>query len=254
MIFKILGCSGGKYRNFGPTSFVLDDTILIDCGTVMKKLDMKDILSLDSVLLSHMHFDHIADLPFLLQTMIEEKKDRFTIYSAQETKDAVFSHIFNFEIWPNLFDISKNLDWKVFNHVDPFDVAGYEITSVPVNHTVPTNGFIFDDGQKALGFTSDTYITDEFWKACNRKENLKAVIVDVSFPNGFEDKAKLTKHLTINLLLEELKKLENSNIEIYITHIKPSERAEVIQNIRNIEKPSLKERIIVLEEGMVVKV
>lgn len=254
MVFKILGCSGGKYRNFGPTAFVLDDKILIDAGTVMKKLDMKDILALDSVLLTHMHFDHIADLPFLLQTMLEEKKDNFKIYSSEETKNAVFAHIFNFKIWPNLFDISKNLEWKVFKHLETFNVAGYEIISVPVNHTVPTNGLIFDDGQKSLGFTSDTYITDQFWEECNKKENLKALIIDVSFPNGYEDKAKLTKHLTMNLLLEEITKLENNSIDIYITHIKPSERAEVIQNIRNIEKQSLRERIVVLEEGMVIKV
>lgn len=254
MIFKILGCSGGKYRNFGPTAFVLDDRILIDAGTVMKKLDMKDILALDSVLITHMHFDHIADLPFLLQSMIEEKKDHFVIYSSEETKEAVFSNIFNFNIWPNLFDISDNLEWKVFKHFEEFDVAGYRITSVPVNHTVPTNGLIFDDGQKSLGFTSDTYITDQFWEECNKKENLKALIIDVSFPNGFEDKAKLTKHLTMNLLLDEITKLDNSNLDIYITHIKPSERAEVIRNIRDIEKRSIKERIVVLEEGMVIKV
>lgn len=254
MIFKILGCSGGKYRNFGPTAFQLNDKVLIDVGTVMRKLDMRDICALDSLLLTHMHFDHIADLPFLLQSIIEEKDGIFTVYSSEETKKELFSHIFNFSIWPNLFEISDKLEWKVFNHFEPFEVSGYEITSIPVNHTVPTNGFIFDDGKYSLGFTADTYITDDFWEMCNKKDNLRALIVDVSFPSGCEDRAKLTKHLTVALLQEELKKLKKDNVEVYVTHIKPSDRAKVIENIKGIEKQSIRERITVLEEGMIVRV
>lgn len=254
MIFKILGCSGGKYRNFGPTAFQLNEKILIDVGTVMRKLDMRDICNLDSLLLTHMHFDHIADLPFLLQSIVEEKDGVFTVYSSEDTKTAVFTHIFNFSIWPDLFELSDKLEWKVFKHLEEFNVSGYKVTSIPVNHTVPTNGFIFDDGDSSLGFTADTYITDIFWEECNRKENLKALIIDVSFPTGCEDRAKLTKHLTVKLLLEEIKKLEKDNVEIYITHIKPADRAEVIQNIKDIKKESVRERIVVLEEGMIIKV
>ncbi len=254
MIFKILGCSGGKYRNFGPTAFQLDDKVLIDVGTVMRKLDMRDIRALDSLLLTHMHFDHIADLPFLLQSIIEEKDGNFTVYSSKETKTAIFTHIFNFSIWPDLFQISDKLEWKVFNHLEAFNVSGYEIISIPVNHTVPTNGFIFDDGDSSLGFTADTYITDQFWEECNKKKNLKALIIDVSFPTGYEDRAKLTKHLTVELLLQELKKLEKDNLEIYVTHIKPSDRAKVIKNIKDIEKQGIREKITVLEEGMIIRV
>ncbi|NIP31330.1 MAG: MBL fold metallo-hydrolase [Candidatus Dadabacteria bacterium] len=86
MQLRILGCSGGKYKSFNPTCFLLDDEILIDVGNVMSQLELEELQSLKAILLTHMHFDHIADLPFLIHTLFEERNEKFSIYSSRETK------------------------------------------------------------------------------------------------------------------------------------------------------------------------
>lgn len=254
MRLRILGCSGGKYKNFNPTCFLLDDKILIDVGNVMSQLELDEMASLKSILLTHMHFDHIADLPFLVQTLFEEKKEDFYIYSTSKTKKDVFDHIFNNKIWPNLFDLTDKLIWNDVPQLKPFYFEDYEITFVPVDHTVPTTGLIIEKDDRSFAFTSDTYVTDTFWEECNKKKNLKAVIIDVSFPNGFEEKAKLTKHLTTFLLQDELKKLDNPNMDIYVTHIKPTDRLEVVKNVNEITTMRRFKTIAVLEADMIVNI
>lgn len=107
MNIKILGCSGGKSLECAPTSFLVDNNILIDAGTVMNKLDSEEILNIDHLLFTHAHFDHIADLPFLALNLMEEKTGDFNVYAAKETTEWVFSHILNNKIWPDLFNISR---------------------------------------------------------------------------------------------------------------------------------------------------
>ena len=253
MNIKILGCSGGKTPERAPTSFLLDDSILIDAGTVMNKLDTDELLNIDHLLLTHAHFDHIADLPFLSLTLMEEKKVPFNVYAGKETTDWVFSHILNNKIWPDLFSLSKqnngNLFWNTFTHLENFKIEHYNITSIPVNHSVPTNGFIIDDGTNSLAFTGDTYITDNFWEFCNKKENLKAIIVDVCLPNDLLDNAEKVLHLTPNTLSNELEKLNKVDTTIFINHIKPSMREVIIDQIDDIDTFF---DLIILEEDMVI--
>ena len=255
MNIKILGCSGGKTIERSPTSFLVDDTLLIDAGTVLNKLDKNELLNIDGLLLTHAHFDHIADLPFMALTFLEEKKNSFNVHASRETTEWVFSHIFNNKIWPDLFAVSREnsgvLHWNTFEHLETFKFGNYEVISIPVNHTVPTNGFIIDDGDNSFAFTGDTYITNEFWEYCNRKVNLKAIIVDVCLPNEYLDTAEKVLHLTPNTLSDELKKLQSTEITVFISHIKPALRDTVIDQINLVEGDL---DLIILEEDMIIDI
>ncbi len=237
MELKILGCSGGKSIGNNPTSFLLDNQILIDAGTVINKVDPNLLIEdVGDLILTHSHADHISDLPFLAQLAFEDKKTSFTVHASSECTEAVFENLFNFKIWPDLFDISKtndgNLKWKEYKNLKTFKVKDYHIKPVFVNHTVPTYGLIIDDGKSSFGFTADTYLTDSFWEECNSRNNLSGVIVDVSFPSHMTDTAEATRHLTPDLLLGELEKLESRDIDIYITHIKPQLQEEVKNELK----------------------
>ena len=194
MEIKVLGCSGAKSVGKSPTSFLIDKKLLIDCGAVVSKLDSKFILdNLECVLLTHSHFDHILELPFLLELLLQERKQPFKVYASTDSIRSLYSNIFNYECWPNLFEIAEkeNADIKLaeFTNLNQFRLNEYEITPVLVNHTIPTHGFIVDNGVKSFGFTGDTYTTDSFWENCNKKDNLKAVIVDVSYAGHTSDAA-----------------------------------------------------------------
>jgi len=255
MNIKILGCSGGKTIDHAPTSFLLDDRILVDAGTVMNKLESDELLKIDHLLLSHAHFDHIAEIPFLALTFMEEKTGDFNVYASQETTDIVLSNIFNDKVWPDLFTISKenngNLHWNTFNHYEFFNIAEYSIVSIPVHHSIPTNGFIIDNGDNSFAFTGDTYITDQFWDYCSHQENLKAIIVDVCLPNEQLDLAEKVSHLTPNTLALELEKLNSSGITIFITHVKPYFRQQVIDQIDEIDTDL---DLIILEEDVLIDI
>jgi ribonuclease BN (tRNA processing enzyme) len=102
-----------------------------------------------------------------------------------------------------------------------------------VNHIVPTVGLLVQNDSAAVLFTSDTYTTDEIWKVAGGAEQLKAVFVDVSYPNKLHELAASSKHLTPELLALELKKL-NREVEVYAVHIKPTNRDDVMRELADL--------------------
>ena len=256
MQLNILGCSGAKSVGKSPTSFLIDNKILIDCGSVVSKLQSEFILNnLECVLLTHSHFDHIMELPFLLELLLQNGKSPFPVYASKESIKSLYSNIFNFECWPNLFEIAEkqntNLQLIEYNNLNLINVSDYQITPVKVNHTITTHGFIIDNGEVSLGFTGDTYATDLFWEQCNKKENLKAVIVDVSFPGNMPEDAEITKHMSTEILAHELDKLNSKEIELLISHMKPKHTEEIKSEL---EKANLDFNITFLEDGMVLNI
>jgi ribonuclease BN (tRNA processing enzyme) len=118
------------------------------------------------------------------------------------------------------------------------EICGLSVTPIPVNHVVPTMGLIVSEGDASVIFTSDTYVTDRIWQAAREIEGLKAVFVDVSFPNEMEELAAASKHFTPKSLAADLKKL-NRDVEIYAVHIKPSNREQVISQLGQLTNPAV---------------
>jgi len=77
-----------------------------------------------------------------------------------------------------------------------------------------------EDDRAAVLFTSDTGATDEVWEVANRTNNLRALIVEVSFPNRMQAVADLALHLTPQALAVELAKLKR-RVPVYLYHLKP---------------------------------
>jgi ribonuclease BN (tRNA processing enzyme) len=113
------------------------------------------------------------------------------------------------------------------------------VTPIPVNHVVPTVGLIVQDGDAGVVFTSDTYVTDAIWRAAREVESLKAVFVDVSYPNEMEELAAASKHFTPRSLSSDLKKL-GREVEIYAVHIKPSNRDQVVGQLGELADPPVR--------------
>ena len=241
MQLKILGCSGAKSVGKSPTSFLVDNKILIDTGSVVSKLDSSFILgNIDCLFLTHSHFDHILELPFLLELILEKGTKPFNVYASEASIKTLYSNVFNYDLWPDLFEISAKkgglLKLNEYKHLNEFSISEYKIRPVRVNHTVDTHGLILDSGESSIAFTGDTYITDSFWEECNGKSNLKAVIVDVSFPSSMKDSAKVTKHMSVNIVMQELKKLNTKDVKILVSHMKPQHSEEIraeLEDYRN---------------------
>ena len=102
MRIRILGCSGGIGAGSRTSSMLIDDDVLLDAGTGIGDLSLRDLQSIRHVFLTHAHLDHVAGLPMLVDCIFDENFDMpLTVYAREETLRAVQAHLFNDVIWPD---------------------------------------------------------------------------------------------------------------------------------------------------------
>ena len=106
MKIRILGCSGGiGGQRLRTTSMLVDDDVLIDCGTGVGDLSLDELLRIDHVFLTHSHLDHIAGLPLLIDTVGDRRNQPLTVHATEATLEILRTHIFNWAIWPDFSEI-----------------------------------------------------------------------------------------------------------------------------------------------------
>jgi cAMP phosphodiesterase len=218
------------------TSFLIDDRVAIDCGSLGFALAPDQIGKIRHIVVTHAHSDHTASLPIYVAEAFTTLDAPINIYASAEVVSALRQFVFNDHIWPDFEKIQladgkgPTMQFQTIEMKTPVNIAGFKVTAIPVNHTVPTAGLIVEDDKTAVIFTSDTYSTGEIWEAARGVQRLRAIFVDVSYPDELGELAAASKHLTPALLAEELKKL-NRDVEIYAVHIKPTNRDEVIHQL-----------------------
>jgi ribonuclease BN (tRNA processing enzyme) len=222
MKLRILGSAGAELPDFRPPAFLLDDQLLLDAGTIGSVLS-EEQWKIHTIFITHSHLDHIRSIPALADNII--MKNQFhtvSVKSTVEVIDALQNHMFNNIIWPDFTKIPSTekpvLKFTTITPYQEYTVGEYKVIAIPVNHTVPTVGYLVKSGGKTLAYTGDTGPTEEIWKYCSGTD---ALIVEVSFPDSMRDLALLTKHLTASMLTEELAKIDVLPKRILITHPKP---------------------------------
>jgi ribonuclease BN (tRNA processing enzyme) len=235
MKVRVLGCSGGiGGRHLRTTSLLVDHDILIDAGTGVGDLSLAELALIDHVFLTHSHLDHVACLPFIVDTVGDIRSKPLTVHATQATLEIVQSHVFNWAIWPDFSEI-PNRDKPFMRYVTIKEgqttaIDGRSITALPANHTVPAVGYRLDSGAASLAFSGDTTVCDDLWKAINKMRNLRYLIIETAFSNREKQLAIVSKHLCPQMLKEELLKLQRE-AEIYITHLKPGQIELTMQEI-----------------------
>jgi len=240
MKLKVLGCSGGIGKNLRTTSFLLDHDVLIDAGTGVGDLTLAELKRIDHIFITHAHLDHIASIPFLVDTTGWLRDKPITVHATEETLEVLKRHLFNWHIWPD-FNAIPNRDnpfmvYETLSVGETVELGGRRITPLPANHAVPTVGFQLDSGSSSLVFSGDTTTNDAQWEAINLIDNLRYLIVETAFCEREKELAILAKHYCPSLLAEDLRKLRRP-AEIYITHLKPN---EIKLTMREIERDAKK--------------
>ncbi|OIR04617.1 ribonuclease BN [mine drainage metagenome] len=239
MQIKILGCSGGIGGTLRTTSMLVDHDVLIDAGTGVGDLSMDELLAIDHIFVTHSHLDHIACIPFLIDTAMGFRTEPITVHATKETLATLRTHIFNWEVWPDFSlipDVSTPcLRYREVKLGETLDLNGRKFTPLPANHVVPAVGYHVESGDSSFVFTGDTTVCDALWVEVNKIKNLKYLVIETAFSNGELELAKLSKHLCPSLLVTELDKLDMSHfatpVEVYITHLKPGEGETIMQEI-----------------------
>jgi cAMP phosphodiesterase len=236
MKLRVLGCSGGIGGNLRTTSFLLDHDVLIDAGTGVNELSLTEISMIDHVFITHSHLDHIACLPFMVDSAWAMRDRPLTIYAIEETLDTLKQHIFNWKIWPDFSEIpdarQPSMRYRAIELGETVALDGRRITAIPANHAVPAVGFHLDSGKASLVYSGDTTTNDAVWRVVNRIENLRYLIIETAFSDSEIELAVLSKHLCPSLLIEELKKFQRE-ADIFVTHLKPGEVELTMQQIES---------------------
>jgi len=194
---RVLGCYGGQLLGFHLSSFLVNDSILLDAGSPTVALTLEEQRHISHVFISHTHLDHIQDIAFLadnrsLKRMGGTNENRcITIHSLQENLDTLKTHFLNDAIWPDFTKIPTPEDpilkFSAIESLKKVTVDGVSITPIPMTHPVPCTGFLLDQGDKQF--------------------ILRGLIIDCSFPNAYSNLAEISGHLTPKQMARELKKL-----------------------------------------------
>lgn len=236
MKLRVLGCSGGIGGNLRTTSFLLDRDVLIDAGTGVGDLSLSELCAIDHVFVTHSHLDHIACIPFMVDSVGLMRDRPLTVYAIEETLEILKQHIFNWKIWPDFSEIPNAqrpyLRYQPIELGETVILNGRKITAIPANHVVPAVGYHLDSGKASLVFSGDTTNNDALWKLVNKIENLRYLVIETAFSNSEIELAIISKHFCPSMLVEELKKFQRE-AEVFITHLKPGEMELTMQQIES---------------------
>jgi cAMP phosphodiesterase len=224
--------------------FVVDGRVCIDAGSIAIGLTEEERGAVRDVIITHPHMDHVATLPIFIDDLFATLDRPVRIHATEEVIHLIERDIFNWTVYPRFSELKNEktpvMSYVPFRHGEEFRVAHLSVTAIPVNHIVPTVGLIVRDGRTAVGFSSDTAATEEFWRALNRLGRLDALLVEASFPNSMARLAEVSGHLTPDALGKELSKLRHNHLDILAMHLKPSYRKILVKELEALGIPNLR--------------
>ncbi|MHA7944499.1 MBL fold metallo-hydrolase [Formosa sp. 3Alg 14/1] len=232
-----------------------NDFICLDAGTIhagLKKAvnnkvfnaSTSDVLRnyIKGYFISHAHLDHVSGL--IINSPADSSK---TVYATQKCMSMMQNHYFNGETWANFGDEGpgyqiKRYHFKTLNiHQEvPITNTDMYVTAFPLSHVSPfeSTAFLIRKQKDYILYLGDTG-PDKIEKSADlknlwmaiapliKKKQLRAMFIEVSFPNEQADTA-LFGHLTPNWFYKELKVLQQltgekalKGFKTIITHQKP---------------------------------
>ncbi|MCX5804716.1 MAG: 3',5'-cyclic-nucleotide phosphodiesterase [Proteobacteria bacterium] len=254
MKIEILGCYGNVTSNYRATSFLINDTLLLDAGTTTEVLDDSRVHKIKNIIISHTHIDHVKGIFSLVDELAMLDREGLRLLSLKNILEIISKNLFNNLIWPDFTIIPSvknafvNLQEIPLEQVTLIDKIA--VKPVLMTHTVYTVGYIIKEGKKGFMFTSDTGPTQRFWEVAREEKGIEYIIADVSFPNRLENMAKISGHMTLSILIEHLDRFGLENMPIYISHIKPVFLDEILKDLSQ----SGRKNITPLVQGSTLKI
>ncbi|ARS90166.1 MBL fold metallo-hydrolase [Natrarchaeobaculum aegyptiacum] len=194
--------------------------VLVDCGSgVLHRLQQSGIgyENVSTVLLTHHHLDHVADLLPLFKARWLAGEDHLEVVGPQGTKALVDDLL-------SVFDYMEGrLDLQVREVVaDEFSVAGFDVAAYETRHSVPCLAYRFDD---RFTFSGDS---EAFPGLANFADGSAIFAHDCSFP----DDVDVSNHPTPETLGRAL--ADHDIGRVYLTHLYPhtdGRREEMLESI-----------------------
>lgn len=252
MQLKILGSGGAQCEKASSISALADGRVLIDAGTGAHNMSLAAMDGVKDVLITHSHLDHVAMLCFVAECKIGSAEGHgLRVHCFPETADAIRAGLLNGKIWPDFENIKIGgkplISFEYFRPFEEMDFGGLRATPFPVSHSdVPTAGFVLRGARENFVFISDVHtLSDEVYAYLHSLSDFRRMTVETSFPDGKEEIARASGHLTPSLLEKIVARLPEG-LEIYYCHVKPRYEPEVSAQIQE----RFGGRILPLQDGM----
>jgi ribonuclease BN (tRNA processing enzyme) len=234
MNIRVLGASGGIGDGRQTTSFLVDDDVLVDCGTGVTTLSHAELRRIDHVFLTHSHLDHIASLPLMLDSVGAERDRPLILHGLPEALQILRDHLFNWHLWPDFSRIPSEqapyLRYEPLCAGEAVRLGERLVAAIPANHVVPAVGYLLRGLRGSLLFSGDTASHEGLWQEANATRDLKHLIVECSFQDALVEIAKASKHYCPMTLAPDLRKLKGG-VEVWITHLKPGGEAGIMAEL-----------------------
>ncbi|MEE8142269.1 MAG: MBL fold metallo-hydrolase [Planctomycetota bacterium] len=223
------------------TTFLINDSVAIDAGS-LGLASVETQAKVRHVFLTHTHIDHLASLPVFLETVYTADDQCVTVHGSKAVLDCLQGDLFNGRLWPDFVGLSEiHPPFLRLQQLRPrisVEAEGLRLTPVEVDHPAPTQGLLIEDEKSAIIFSADTGPTEELWQRANQCANLKAVFLEVSFPESLTWLAREAKHLTPALFAAEKRKVQLP-VRFLAVHIKAFCYSQVVAELKALEDSSI---------------
>jgi len=248
MRIQVLGGFGGESLQCRMTCLLINGKIALDAGSLSQVLSIEQQVDVHTILLSHSHMDHVNSLPFFIENVYGKSEKAIDIHASAATVYSIRKYLFNNATWPDFTRLPNHLlPAMLFHEMEsevPLVIDGVTFTPIPVDHLIPTHGFLIEQNGSAVIWSSDTGPTSRLWEIANRTPNLRAICIDTSFDNALQPIADVSYHLTPQTLETELRKLQKK-VPVLLHHLKPPCVGRIQEEVRKLRNPDLE----FLEQG-----
>jgi len=236
---RILGAHLAEVRGARLTSLLIDGVLVVDAGGITSALSLPEQKKIETVLLTHHHFDHTRDLVTLAANAGYYWRRQLVVCAQQYTLDMVSGCLLSGKLYTNFFEYpSKEKPTLILEAIEPYGrkaIAGYDVLAMPVKHSAPTVGYqVTSSDGRSLFYTGDTTagIAD-----CWRNVTPQLLITEVAGPNKHEDWLMKAGHLCPRLLGEELaqfRRLKGYLPRVIIVHIGNPYEQEIKEEVAQV--------------------
>jgi len=247
-----LGAHSCETKTSRMTSILIDDVLAIDAGGLTSSLSFEEQKQLEVVLLTHHHYDHVRDLPVLARNLLLQQSN-VILCSTQTVRDALASHLLDGDLYRDFLAWPPEKPTFTFSIINPYEtitIAGYTVTALPSNHSVPAVGYyIVSPEGKNLFYTADTGPTlAGYWE----KVSPDLLITEITAPDRYIDFCEKLGHLNPGLLqveLDNFRKIKGYLPKVVTVHINPMHEEEIGAQVAALNKAG-GYNITIAHEGM----
>ncbi|WP_426326482.1 MBL fold metallo-hydrolase [Pedobacter sp. R-06] len=257
-----LGVKGGDDES-NLSSYMIapkgsENYVCLDAGTInagiQKAIEYKSLRGISEeiqrkqikgYLISHAHLDHVAGL--IINSPADTSKN---IYGIPSVLNILRDKYFTWDAWANFANEGEKPQLKKYTYSPlnegetyPLDGTEMKVRAFELSHGNPykSTAFLISHNDSYVLYLGDTGADEieksdklaNLWQTISPLVNqgqLKAIFLEVSFPNEQPDK-QLFGHLTPKLFYSELSKLESltdanafKKISFIVTHTKPPQK------------------------------